>query len=58
MSKKVKALPADKVPIITAAIQRVIDYNHTAVEPWQAVGYTKEALKTIIKQLNGEFPIL
>lgn len=55
---KIKSIPAEKIKILIEQLNKFYDFVETEREPWVSVGYTKSSIKTIIKQLKGEFPIL
>lgn len=55
---KIKSIPADKVATLIKDLEEWNFKLEMESEPWVSVGYSKAKIKTVIKQLKGEFPII
>lgn len=55
---KYKALKKEQVEILSKDIERMQNLIEYEPQAWTSVGYVKATLKTLQKQLKGEFPII
>lgn len=55
---KIKGIKKEDVAIILADLERLMKYIETEQQPRASVRYTKGTLTILIKQLQGELPII